>query len=72
MRIEIGPKDMNDSRVSVCMRDNREKSEIKVDLNLESNLNTLFEQQYDRIYSTAKQRFRNSICKATTWADFMK
>lgn len=69
MRIEIGPKDIENDRVTVVMRDNGAKSTEQFS-ELEK-ISATFQEQFDRLYLAAKNDFISSLTIAKTWSEFM-
>ena len=70
IRIEIGPKDVENKEVKVVIRHSGEKLQLKWD-NLAQELNLLLEKIQEQMYQKALNRFNDKAKVASNWKDFM-
>ncbi len=61
LRIELGPRDLENNKVVIVRRDNGEKSELNIDDNLSINIKNLLSKIHDDLYNKAWQNFNSSI-----------
>ncbi|WP_461461688.1 proline--tRNA ligase [Methanobrevibacter sp.] len=61
LRIELGPRDLENNKVVIVRRDNGEKSELNIDDNLSINIKNLLNKIHDDLYNKAWQNFNSSI-----------
>ncbi len=71
VRIEIGPKDIENGEVIVVRRNDREKITVKID-ELTKTLPTIFEDIQKDMYNTAKNFLDNHIYEAETMEEMKK
>ena len=65
LRIEIGPKDIENDEVIVVRRNDRKKISIKIE-DLEKEIPKILEEMQKNMYETAKNFLENHIYEATT------
>lgn len=70
LRIELGPRDMENQTVMVARRDTGEKLSIAWS-DLSEKVPALLDQVQVEMLARARKEFDDSIEKATTWDDFM-
>jgi prolyl-tRNA synthetase len=70
IRIELGPKDVENKEVKVVIRYNGEKLQIKRN-GLEKELAILLDKIQHEMYERALSRFNDKIKQASNWQDFM-
>lgn len=70
IRIELGPKDVENQEVRVVLRYNGEKLQIKW-AGLEKELAALLDKIQQEMYQRALGRFNDKIKRAGSWQDFM-
>lgn len=70
IRIEIGPKDVENKKIVAVRRDNGEKCEIMVE-KLESEIPALINKMQSDMLAKAKAERDSRISKITTWDQFM-
>jgi len=71
MRIEVGPKDIKNKGVTICMRDLPKNKQFVHRDSLVENIRSSFSEQLERLYKNAFNNFVNSISVARTWGEFM-
>ncbi len=71
LRIEIGPRDLDNKQVVVARRDNGEKQNIKIK-DLANEIPKILETIHDDMYSKAKKFLDSSIVEVKDWKEFMK
>jgi prolyl-tRNA synthetase len=71
LRIEIGPKDLEEDSVIVIRRDNSEKSKIKIK-DLEKKVPIILEEIQKSLYEKSKKNWKSSLSKADTLEDLKK
>ena len=69
IRVEIGPKDMEQNQAVIVRRDNREKITVSLDSLGEEALKILDEIQHD-MYARAKEHLESHIYTAKTYEEF--
>ena len=72
VRIELGPRDIENKVVTVCRRDTLEKSTLPLDENLNENLMALLDEIHDNLYETAKKRQEEKTRHASTKEEFIE
>jgi prolyl-tRNA synthetase len=70
IRIEVGPRDLEESAVPVVERDTGEKQ--KLSLSDLSSISTMLEAQQRRIYEKALALRENNTRRVDTWEEFEK
>jgi prolyl-tRNA synthetase len=70
IRLEIGPKDVQNKEVRVVFRHTGEKAQLKWD-SLKTELPVLLEKIQDDMLQKAKQRFNDKAKEASSWQEFM-
>jgi prolyl-tRNA synthetase len=70
IRLELGPKDIENQEARVVLRYNGEKLQIKW-AQLEKELPVLLEKIQESMYERAVQRFNDKAKQAGNWQDFM-
>lgn len=71
LRIEVGPRDVEQGKIVAVRRDNGEK--IVMDIaDLDKTVPELLETIQKDLFSKAKETFDKHVIKATTWDDFVK
>ena len=71
LRIEIGPKDIENEEVIVVRRNDRKKISVKIE-NLEKEIPTILEEMQKEMYQQAKEFLENHIFTATTLEEMKK
>ncbi len=69
MRVEIGPKDIEQGKCVICRRDTREKIEVELD-KLEETVAELLVQIQDEMLDRAKKHVEEHTYTATTREEF--
>lgn len=71
LRIEVGPRDLGNGRVTVVRRDTLEK--IQVDIKEIANVvSNLLKDIHNNLYKGAKERLDNNIVRAKDYSEFKK
>jgi len=70
VRIEIGPRDMENRSVRICRRDNGEKQDVLF-ADLAAHLSTLMETIQSDMFDRAKEARDSKIARVTEWKDFV-
>ena len=71
IRIEIGPRDLNDGFITLVRRDTREKTNVFINDDVVSNVKTLLNDIQNNLYNRALER-RNEMTYAAKSMDEMK
>lgn len=71
VRIEIGPRDIENGLATLVRRDTLEKQEVKID-EIEENIEKLLEQIQLNMYNTCKERLEKKTTIATNLDEFVK
>lgn len=71
LRLEIGPKDIENSQCVLVRRDNREKSFVKLD-NLSKSVEDLLKSVHDSIYQRALENMNRRTYIAKTYEEMQK
>jgi prolyl-tRNA synthetase len=71
LRIELGPKDLENKQVVVVRRDTGEKETVKFDL-VKDRVAALLEEIQDNLFSKAKKKIDESLVNAEEWKEFLK
>ncbi len=69
IRIELGPRDIENGVVTVSRRDITEKEEIKFE-NLKSRIPEILEDMHNNLLSSAKAKVANSTIEVSSYDDF--
>ena len=69
VRIELGPKDIENNKCIVVRRDNQEKIEISLD-EINEKLQDILEQIQENMYNICKQNVEKRTTKATNMQEF--
>jgi prolyl-tRNA synthetase len=70
LRLEIGPKDIEQNQCVLVRRDNREKQFLSLD-NLEEAVETSLTALHDAMYQRALENLQNKTFTATTYEEFL-
>ena len=70
LRLEIGPKDMEQNQCVLVRRDNREKQFVSLD-NLEEAIESSLTALHDAIYQRALDNLKEKTFTATTYEEFL-
>ncbi len=65
VRIELGPRDLEAGKMTVCRRDTLEKAELSLE-NAEESIKALLSEIAENMYNTAKERMEKRIVDAET------
>ncbi len=65
VRIELGPRDLEAGKMTVCRRDTLEKGELSLE-NAEESIKALLSEIAENMYNTAKERMEKRIVDAET------
>ena len=65
VRIELGPRDLEAGKMTVCRRDTLEKAELSLE-NAEEGIKALLSEIAENMYNTAKERMEKRIVDAET------
>ncbi len=71
VRIEIGPRDIENGVATLVRRDTLEKQEVKIE-EIEQNIEKLLEQIQENMYNTCKERLEKKTTIATNLDEFVK
>ncbi len=71
LRLEIGPRDIEENKCVLVRRDNREKSFVSLD-NLKTEVTALLKAVTDGLYASALERRNNMTYTATELSDFVE
>jgi prolyl-tRNA synthetase len=71
LRIEVGPRDLENQSVTSSRRDTGAKTAIKIDDDFESSVEKMLETIQNDLRAKAKRDHLNAITTARTWTDFM-
>ncbi|TBR08315.1 MAG: proline--tRNA ligase [Candidatus Nitrosotenuis sp.] len=71
LRIEIGPKDLDKSKVTVARRHNRQKSDLPLD-KIESDIESILQQVQDEMFTAAKKILSERTVRVTDYGQFKK
>lgn len=71
LRIEIGPKDLENKQAILVRRDNNEKKAVKIS-SLEAEIEKTLEEMQNALFKKAKKFLEENTVEAKTWADFKK
>ena len=72
IRIEIGPKDIENNHITLTYRYNGEKSQIKLDDKLVTNINSALDNIQQNMYTRALESLEKRIIKCTTKEEIEK
>ncbi|WP_295721405.1 proline--tRNA ligase [uncultured Methanobrevibacter sp.] len=61
LRIELGPRDLENNKAVIVRRDNGEKSELNINDDLSINIKNLLSKIHDDLYNKAWQNFNSAI-----------
>ena len=70
IRIEVGPKDVENKEVKVVIRHSGDKMQLSWE-NLAGELHVLLEKIQDQMYQKALNKFNEKAKVASNWQDFM-
>ncbi len=70
VRVEIGPKDIENNQCVLVRRDNREKTIVSLD-NLEEAVKTALQQVHDGMYNAALENLKSKTFEARTHEEFL-
>ncbi|MBW2998031.1 proline--tRNA ligase, partial [Candidatus Woesearchaeota archaeon] len=71
IRIEIGPRDLENNQVVIARRDNGEKETIAID-ELSKKIPTIIENMQKEMYDKALETLNNNIVEVDNWDKFVK
>ena len=71
IRIELGPKDIENKQVIVVRRDTGKKEIVKW-TKLKTKVNSLLKDIHDSLYKQSKKDVEKSLIKVKTWKEFLK
>jgi prolyl-tRNA synthetase len=66
IRIELGPRDLENNQVMVVRRDTGDKSSVPLNKDLAKTINITLDKIQDNLFKNAKKLLQNSIVKCTT------
>ncbi len=72
LRIEIGPKDLENNRVMVVRRDTLEKEEVAADDKFEENIEEMLENIQNNLYERAREKIDNDTYEVYDYQEFKK
>ncbi|MDO5015672.1 MAG: proline--tRNA ligase [Eubacteriales bacterium] len=72
LRLEYGPKDIEKGQVVAVRRDNREKIFLKIDENLEDNIQKILDQIHNDLYAKAEEELYSRIYEADDYETMSK
>jgi prolyl-tRNA synthetase len=72
LRIEIGPRDLANNQIIIARRDTGDKQTLKINKNLNKEINTLLDNMQSSLLQAAKKRLKASIQTTSTWEDFQE
>jgi len=72
VRLEIGPKDVANNKITVCKRNDFVKSTIDNDNHLDEALRTIFANIHDQLYHKANVQLLSNISIPTNSGEFIK
>ena len=70
LRVEVGPRDVENKVVQVVRRDNGEKISFNIDEDLESNIGDLLERIHNDMYEKAKREMDEVTVEVDNFEDF--
>lgn len=70
LRLEIGPKDIENNQCVLVRRDNREKLFVSLD-NLECEIDKALQEVHDGMYNRALENMKSKTFTATTYEEFL-
>lgn len=68
VRLELGPKDLENNSVMLVRRDTGQKETIAID-DLETEIERKFEQMQNDLFERAKKEFEENIVSVSTWEE---
>ena len=71
IRIEIGPKDLENNQAIVVRRDNGEKSKVKLN-DVPKEIPKIFESIEMNLFNNAKKFLKDNIVETKDWGEFLK
>ena len=71
IKLEIGPRDAINRTVRAVKRDTFEKLDIKVDDNLEDQINKIFQDIHQNLYNRANEQLEKSVILPKDWNQFI-
>ncbi|WP_027121217.1 proline--tRNA ligase [Mycoplasma leonicaptivi] len=71
LRIEIGPRDLEQNQVLIVRRDTLEKELVNIS-NVKTRVGQLLSHIHNNLYEKAKERLENNIVKVDNYEDFKK
>jgi len=71
IRIEIGPKDIEQRSVMLARRDNGNKKSIKI-FNLTNHISKTLEEIHNNLYKLALERLNEKTVEVSNWKEFVK
>ena len=72
IKLEIGPKDVENGSVRLVRRDTLEKIDIKFDDQIVSKINNIFGMIHEGMYNRALEQLNQSVVLIDTWDGFCK
>lgn len=72
VRIEIGKKDLEQNKITVCRRDTKEKMVLDKDIDIVKYITELFDDIQSNLYNTAKERMESKTFEAHTLEEMEK
>lgn len=72
LRIEVGPRDLQNNTIRCIYRDSQTKFDITVDYDLENHITDLLAQFHERLYSRALKQLLDAIVRTHNLEDFPK
>ncbi|MEK6816404.1 MAG: proline--tRNA ligase [Nanoarchaeota archaeon] len=71
LRVELGPRDLQNKQVVVVRRDTCEKVTVKMS-DLKKKIPEILEDMHDNLYKKAEKLLHDNILEVESWKDFMK
>ena len=68
LRVEVGPRDLEQGLVTIVRRDNLEKTQVKVE-DIKATVKKLLSDIQNDLYESAKQRLENNMVNAYTYEE---
>ena len=70
LRVEIGPRDVDNGVVQIVRRDTNEKSEVVIGENMSENISELLESMHYNLFNTAKEAMDINTVEVTSYEEF--
>jgi prolyl-tRNA synthetase len=71
VRIEIGPRDVENGEVIIVKRNDSEKVSVKMD-DVKSEIGKMFEKMHKEMYEKAAKMLEDNIVEVKSWEEFVK